>query len=247
MNNERRRILIVDDDLDFAESIGDILELNGHDVITVHSGEAAIECYRSESFDLALIDVQMPGKNGVESFLEICAMQPRVHAVIMTGYSVPGLLDTAFLHGALGVLKKPVDIAKLIEFVEQAPQPQTALIVDDDSDFCDCLYNMLKNKGISSKIALNADEALRVIKAPGMLDILLLDMKMHPVDGAALYKEIKKLGVSFKTLIVSAYGEWAIEAMKGDADMRTLDVLPKPVDIDAIIRKMTPETTMDRQ
>ncbi|MBT5666669.1 MAG: response regulator, partial [Rhodospirillaceae bacterium] len=215
MSKDGRRILIVDDDFDFAESVSDILEMSGHDVVTVHSGEAAIECFRTESFDLALIDVQMPGKNGVESFLEICAIQPRVHAVIMTGYSVPGLLDTAFLHGALGVLKKPLDIPKLIEYVEQPPQPQTALIVDDDSDFCDCLHTMLQNKGIISKIALNADAALRIIRAPGMIDVLLLDLKMHPVDGAALYQEIKKLGVSFKTLIITAHGDLAVEAMKG--------------------------------
>lgn len=247
MSNDGRRILIVDDDFDFAESVSDILEMSGHDVVTVHSGEAAIECFRSESFDLALIDVQMPGKNGVESFLEMCTMQPRVHAVIMTGYSVPGLLDTAFLHGALGVLKKPLDIAKLIEYAEQAPQPQTALIVDDDPDFCDCLHDRLRDQGIVSKIALNADEALRAIRAPGMIDVLLLDMNMRPVDGVALYQEIKKLGVSFKTLIVTAYGKWALEAMRGDEDMRALDVFPKPIDLDAIIQKMEMNTTMDPQ
>jgi DNA-binding NtrC family response regulator len=243
MSTDSRRILIVDDDFDFAESVSDILEMSGHDIVTVNSGEAAIESFRTESFDLVLIDVQMPGKNGVESFLEMCAMRPRVHAVIMTGYSVPGLLDTAFLHGALGVLKKPIDIAKLIEYVEEEPQPPTALIVDDDSDFCECLHGMLGKKGIASKIALNADEALRTIRAPGMIDVLLLDMKMQPVDGAALYREIRKLGVSFKTLIVTAYGDWAFEVMKGDEDMRDLDIFPKPVDLNAIIQKLEFTTT----
>ncbi len=65
----RRRILIVDDDRDHAESLADILEMRGHLVEVVHTGEAALACFCRRDFDLTLMDVKLPGKSGVETFL----------------------------------------------------------------------------------------------------------------------------------------------------------------------------------
>lgn len=65
------RILVVDDDEDNANSLGELFELEGHSVTVAHSGEAAIEHYVNSSFDIAFMDVMMPGLNGVESFMEI--------------------------------------------------------------------------------------------------------------------------------------------------------------------------------
>ena len=55
------RILVVDDDEDNANSLGELFEMEGHHVTVAHSGEAAIEHYVNSSFDLAFMDVMMPG------------------------------------------------------------------------------------------------------------------------------------------------------------------------------------------
>jgi DNA-binding NarL/FixJ family response regulator len=61
----------------------------------------------------------MPGKNGVESFLEIRAERPDAKIYFMTGYSADDLLKTALAGGAMGVFGKPVDLPSVLDVVEQ--------------------------------------------------------------------------------------------------------------------------------
>ena len=65
------RVFIVDDDVDFAESLALVLEENNCEVKLASSGEEAINTFKKLEFDITFMDVKMPGKNGVESFLEI--------------------------------------------------------------------------------------------------------------------------------------------------------------------------------
>ena len=74
-------VLIVDDDRDFAESLAMVLDGRGYQVDTVHSGEGAIRKFREKDFDIAFIDVKLPGKNGVESFMEIRKIKPEARVV----------------------------------------------------------------------------------------------------------------------------------------------------------------------
>ena len=89
------RILVVDDDADNANSLGELFEMEGHRPLVVYDGEGAIAAYLKEDFDIAFMDVMMPGKNGVESFLEIKRLKPLAKVYMMTGYSVEQLLQQA--------------------------------------------------------------------------------------------------------------------------------------------------------
>ena len=79
------KILVLDDHVDVAASIGEILELDGHQVTLVHNGLSAVAAFTGSSFDLGLFDVKMPGKNGVESFMEIRKVRPTANVVMMSG------------------------------------------------------------------------------------------------------------------------------------------------------------------
>jgi CheY-like chemotaxis protein len=61
-------VFIVDDDKDFAETLKMVLEGRGYDVEIAHSGEEAIAKFCEQDFDIAFMDVKLPGKNGVASF-----------------------------------------------------------------------------------------------------------------------------------------------------------------------------------
>jgi DNA-binding NtrC family response regulator len=112
-----KSVFILDDDLDVAESLADILELSGHRVDMAHSGEAAVEKFRDHDYDIAFFDVRMPGMNGVESLLEILRFKPDARVVMMTAYSVQELLDEAVENGAIGVLHKPVEAQEILTMI----------------------------------------------------------------------------------------------------------------------------------
>ena len=108
------RVFIVDDDLDFGESLAIVLEGQGCEVTTASSGEDAVKIFKEEDFDIAFMDVRLPGICGVESFLEIRKFKPEARVVMMTGYSVQDLLKQAVDNGAWGILNKPLDIQSVL-------------------------------------------------------------------------------------------------------------------------------------
>jgi len=117
------RIFIVDDDRDHAESIADVLSMNGHEVELAFSGEQAVERFAERSFDITLMDVKLPGMNGVEAFYELRRQCPDAQVIMMTGYSLEQLLSQAMLSGAGGILHKPFAIADLLTVVAHAEPP----------------------------------------------------------------------------------------------------------------------------
>ena len=127
-------ILVVDDDRDFAESMAELLRLDGHRVDTVYSGQSAMEKFQQRDYDLTFMDVKLPEKNGVEWFLEMHKLKPAARVFMITGFSVQQLLDKAVANGACGVLHKPLDPKLLLETVSGL-EPHGILIADDDRDF----------------------------------------------------------------------------------------------------------------
>lgn len=111
------RIFVVDDDRDFADTLADLLRLEGHDADTAYSGEDALAQLGTQQYDLTLLDVRLPGRNGVESFLEMRRLNPNAQVYLMTAFSVEGLVDRALASGARGVLAKPLDLHNLLSMI----------------------------------------------------------------------------------------------------------------------------------
>ncbi len=111
---DTKRILVVDDDTDAADSLAELFEMDDHHVTVAYNGETAISAYENDNFDIAFMDIMMPGLNGVESFFEIRKKHPDAQVYFMTGYSSGDLVQRALDEGALGVLPKPVDPMELL-------------------------------------------------------------------------------------------------------------------------------------
>jgi len=116
------RLLIVDDEEAFLESIARRLEIRDFDVRTATRGAEAIEIARKEKFDLALLDLKMPGMDG-KQVLEILKKEHKfIEVIILTGHgSVDSAVDCTKL-GAFGYLPKPYELEKLLETLKQAYQ-----------------------------------------------------------------------------------------------------------------------------
>lgn len=197
------RVFIVDDDRDFAESLALLIESRGYQVELAFSGEEAIAKFREQDFDITFMDVRLPGKSGTESFLEIRKFKPSARVVMMTGYSVEQLLEQAVEHGAWGVLNKPIDVHQLLEMLERL-KPDGILVVDDDADFVESITYLLVDKGYTVFVATNGKEAIERMRSSDV-DILILDLRLPILNGLETYLELKRIGHTVPTLIVTAY------------------------------------------
>ena len=107
------RILVVDDEKNMRVTLADILRDEGHEVTTADCGEAAVRLCEASRFDVILMDVRMPGIDGVEAFRRIRLRDSDVRVIMVSAYSVAGLERDALELGAVAFLRKPLDMEKV--------------------------------------------------------------------------------------------------------------------------------------
>lgn len=114
-----KHILVLDDNVDVAQGVADILDLCGYRVTMAHDGPAAIAAFDKGDIDLGIFDIRMPGMNGVQAFLEVRRRHPDAHVIMMSGYADESLIESALENGALGLLPKPFEPDALLERVRE--------------------------------------------------------------------------------------------------------------------------------
>jgi two-component system response regulator HydG len=122
----KNNILVVDDIKSIRQTLGGILGDEGYNVVLAEDGYQAIEAAKQTPFDLVFMDIKMPGINGVQTFREIKKINPEAVVVMMTAYSMEGLVKQALVEGAYGVVYKPFDIDDIVSITDSAlgcPQP----------------------------------------------------------------------------------------------------------------------------
>jgi two-component system response regulator HydG len=116
---ERKSILIVDDDPGMTDTLSDILFEKGYDVDTTDNGYQAIKMVKKKAYDFALMDIKMPGINGVETFKKVHEINPETKVIMMTAYFVNDLIKEALKGGIFDIFHKPLDIGKVIKMIEK--------------------------------------------------------------------------------------------------------------------------------
>ncbi len=222
------RIFVVDDDPDFAEGLAITLELEGHEVTFASSGEEAVRKFGKRDFDVTLMDVRMPGMDGLESLLEIRKIKPDAKVFMMTAYSVEDLLRQAMAEGAMGVLNKPFDSETLLQALKDVSPAGVILVADDDPDFVEGVQSTLTEAGYTVTIARTGQEAVDKVLDNGF-DVLLLDMRMPVLSGLEVYRELKKQGRTLPTIIVTGYEAEESANIRELLQMSAKGCLVKPV------------------
>ncbi|MEW6615540.1 MAG: response regulator [Thermodesulfobacteriota bacterium] len=116
------RILLVDDEVAFANNVLKLLSKRGYDVIAVNDGESAIRTLGEKEFDVVILDMKMPGMDGIATLKEIKEKEPLVEVVILTGHGTVESGIEGMQLGAFDFVMKPANIADLHEKVCQAYQ-----------------------------------------------------------------------------------------------------------------------------
>jgi DNA-binding response OmpR family regulator len=114
---DRRRILLVDDDASVRDSLQTVLVEEGYLVIPANDGQQALELIASSSVDLVLLDLNMPRKNGWDTFERLSAEHPLVPVILITAR--PNQLFTAVGAGVGALLEKPLDIPHLLTTIRR--------------------------------------------------------------------------------------------------------------------------------
>lgn len=126
-----KTVLVVDDNHEFRRSLEQVLVADGFTVTEAADGEEAMELFRKSRFDLVLLDIVMPKKEGFETLEEMLAEQPGQRVIVMTGgnrWVSNFYLESALERGAAAVLAKPFRMNALFEAMKKvasAPEEET--------------------------------------------------------------------------------------------------------------------------
>lgn len=116
----KAKILLVDDETAFTHSMAKLLRVRGYQVETASSGKQALGFLEAENFDVIVLDLKMPGMDGIATLNEIKKLRLFTETLILTGH---GSIDSAretFNLGAYDYLTKPCDLEELLTKIEGA-------------------------------------------------------------------------------------------------------------------------------
>ena len=116
------KILLVDDEVKFLKTIADRLRLKGFDVITATNGDDAIIAAHKGGFDVAVLDLQMPGTDGAQLLRILKQSHKFIEIIMLTGHATVDSAVECTKLGAFKYLEKPYDFEKLVEALKEAYQ-----------------------------------------------------------------------------------------------------------------------------
>jgi len=243
---EKTRVLIVDDDVLFIDTLSDILKEKGYEVVAVKSGEEALKKVKGTPFDIVLLDIKLPVMDGVEAFKGIKKINPRIPIIMMTAFSVEDLIRDALKEGAYGVLHKPLDIDKVIAMIEAAKKDGCLImVVDDDPNTRETLKDILENKGFVVTLAKDGEKAIKLAKESPE-DVVFIDMKLPVLNGLQTYLELKKINPKITAILITAYREEMQDLIESALRQGAYTCLYKPFDPQKILQ-LIEEITQKRR
>lgn len=123
-NQERPKVLVVDDDPLICSLVTDALQRESFEVITATDAEAALQRVRLDAPDIVILDLRLPGLDGLEALRRLKAIAPQLPVIILTGYGDVSSAVAAMRLGAYDFLTKPVELEKILVVGRRALQHQ---------------------------------------------------------------------------------------------------------------------------
>ncbi len=164
-----KTILVVDDEKDIRTSLTGILEDEGYQVGTAASGAEALECARQDLPDLVLLDIWMPGMDGLETLEKLKNLFPQITVVMISGH---GTIETAVRTtklGAFDFIEKPLSLDKVLITVANALRMRELTV--ENEELKQAVGNEFELIGDSAAMALLREQIMRV--APTSASVLV--------------------------------------------------------------------------
>lgn len=116
----KTRVLVVDDEKQFAEALAERLSLRDYDVSTAFSGDEAQEKLKNYNFDVVILDVIMPGAGGIDTLRAIKSLKPLTEVIMLTGNATVETAIEGMKLGAYDYLMKPCETEDLVTKIDKA-------------------------------------------------------------------------------------------------------------------------------
>ena len=226
-------ILIVDDHPGMCDTLKDILEDEDYQVSTAESGQEAIDLCQDQTFDVILMDVRMPGLNGVEAFRRIKTFSEGTRVIMMSAYSVEELKREALKEGAVAFLQKPLDIEMLLKLIQQTEHPPVLIVMNDQQERETVADYLIQSqyRAYTTSTATEAIELARQIR----FSIIMIDTNLTSTRGLDLYLTLKQITPTSATIMLAETDEHFLAQAAEAVRQNAYTFLKKPLDIDQLL------------
>ena len=119
------RILLVDDEQGFVETMAKRLEMRGYAISTAFAGQDGVDLLAKQTIDVVVLDVKMPGMDGIETLRMIKSEHPLVEVIMLTGHATVDNAIEGMKRGAFDYMMKPCDMDELLAKVDEAYDKKT--------------------------------------------------------------------------------------------------------------------------
>lgn len=243
------RLLLVDDEVEFLDAMRPGLSRRGFEVQVATDGRAALAALAAHPVDAVVLDVKMPGIDGVETFREIEQRHPGLPVVLLTGHgSIPQAFETSRA-GVADYLAKPCDVDRLAETVRRvvaerrappaaAPVPGGGirlLLVDDDRDFSAALTSALEHRGIAITAVSRAATALEFLDAR-RFEVAIVDVRLPDMDGLTLLDRIRAVDLPPEVILLT--GRPSVDDVRRGLQAGAFDYLAKPQPVEELLSRI---------
>lgn len=123
--NRKIRVLLVDDEKQFAINLGHILDARGFDTSLAFDGFEGVYSMKKAAFDVVILDIKMPGMDGVETLRELKKIAPNTEVIMLTGHATLESGIESLREGAYDYLMKPCEAEDLVEKIREAYEVET--------------------------------------------------------------------------------------------------------------------------
>lgn len=229
------QILIVDDEPDICLNMADIFTDLGYRVDIANDGESALALVQKRRYDLALLDLMMPGMDGATLYDEIKKVWAGTVALLITAYPGHPRAEAAVASGAWKVLPKPVALPRLIELIGEAEGQPLLLVVDDDTDFCANIWDLLREWGYRTCLAHDVATASKLINEDEGYHLVLLDMKLPDGDGCQVVRAAHQKNPALPVVVITGYRSEIEPQIPKLVSQGAKAVLPKPLEMPVLL------------
>ena len=248
-------ILVIDDERMICDLLRSVFSAHGHEVLTATSGREGLELFRQRKPRFTLLDLQMPGMDGIEVLQQIRAIDPHAGVIMLSGGATDALEIRARGLGVTDFLRKGAPLEALVRTMDRAmqrplkvtaapaatmavgavpsdsPETLSVLVVDDEAQIRIMLSQYLTLRGYQVRVAPDGPTALAMV-AEKLPRFIILDMYMPGMNGLELLRQLR--AKKYEGGVLGLTGSQEENLLQGVLDLGAVDVMGKPVNLERV-------------